>query len=264
MNAFEQKRAARADRLRQRAERIGRLAEAGHERARAMASIIPFGQPVLVGHHSEGRDRRYRARIDSTFRKSFELAKEATDLERRADAAEANTAVSSDDPDAVAKLREKLAEEERQLVVLKDVNKLLRAGKVRQAVEALDFWPGDFAAKLHRVEIWKSVGHKTIPTTNASANIRRIKQRIEHLERVAAAPVKAAEVFGDVRVVEEENRVRVFFPGKPDEVVRSALKRAGFRWSPTVGAWQAYPSYHAWETARQVALRVATGAAAPT
>lgn len=36
-----------------------------------MASIIPFGQPILVGHHSEQRDRNYRDRIHNTFGKAF-------------------------------------------------------------------------------------------------------------------------------------------------------------------------------------------------
>lgn len=249
MNAYEEKKAARIERQRTRAERIGRLAAQGHERARQMASVIPFGEPIHVGHYSEGRDRRYRARIDSTFRKSFELAKEAVNLERRASAAESNPSISSDDPDAVAKLREKLAEEERQLVATKSANKHLRAGRLSEAVALLDWW----SDPVGRLAILKSLGHNTIPTTNASAEIRRIKQRIEHLERVAAQAPNAPEVFGDVRVVEEENRVRVFFPGKPDEATRTRLKRAGFRWSPTVGAWQAYPNYHAQQEARSIA-----------
>lgn len=35
------------------------------EQARSMASVIPFGQPILIGHHSERRDRAYRGRIHS-------------------------------------------------------------------------------------------------------------------------------------------------------------------------------------------------------
>ena len=53
--------------------------------ARSMASVIPFGQPILVGHHSEGRDRRYRARIDNNFRKAFEEKTRADELRRRAE-----------------------------------------------------------------------------------------------------------------------------------------------------------------------------------
>lgn len=45
--------------------------------AKEMISVIPFGQPVLVGHHSEGRDRRYRGKIHDTFGKSFALQEKA-------------------------------------------------------------------------------------------------------------------------------------------------------------------------------------------
>ena len=37
---------------------------------------------------------------------------------------------------------------------------------------------------------------------------------------------------------QEENRVQILFDGKPDAVIRSELKHAGFRWAPSQGAWQ--------------------------
>jgi hypothetical protein len=37
--------------------------QALYDDAHRMADAIPFGQPILDGHHSEGRDRRYRDRI---------------------------------------------------------------------------------------------------------------------------------------------------------------------------------------------------------
>ena len=36
----------------------------------------------------------------------------------------------------------------------------------------------------------------------------------------------------------EENRLQVFFDEKPDEEKGTELKKGGFRWSPTAGAWQ--------------------------
>ena len=43
-----------------------------------------------------------------------------------------------------------------------------------------------------------------------------------------------------VEIVENDslNRLQILFPGKPSEAIRSQLKSAGFRWSPTEGAWQ--------------------------
>jgi Domain of unknown function (DUF3560) len=49
-----------------------------------MASVIPFGQPILVGHYSEKSDRRHRSRIHSHVDNWSELDNYAHELERRA------------------------------------------------------------------------------------------------------------------------------------------------------------------------------------
>ena len=36
----------------------------------------------------------------------------------------------------------------------------------------------------------------------------------------------------------QANRVQLMYDGKPDQETRTKLKRAGFRWSPSEGAWQ--------------------------
>lgn len=67
MNRYEAKQAARRERLQAAAraakQESAKLAQKAHD----MASVIPMGQPILVGHYSEGRDRRYRAKIHDTF-----------------------------------------------------------------------------------------------------------------------------------------------------------------------------------------------------
>src|SRR3546814_16447475 len=68
-----------------------------------MGEAIPFGQPVLIGHHSEGRDRNYRQRIHNTFGKTFDLQKKADHYTKKA-ASVGDGGISSDDPDAIAKL----------------------------------------------------------------------------------------------------------------------------------------------------------------
>jgi Domain of unknown function (DUF3560) len=80
---IEKIRAARIERAQRRAGRRMKWAESAEkkaEQARAtadnLASVIPFGQPILVGHHSERRDRTYRNQIDRNYRKeSGELSK---------------------------------------------------------------------------------------------------------------------------------------------------------------------------------------------
>lgn len=92
--SFAEKMDRKVERAEYRAERFGTKAEKAEQtaedlatRARDMASIIPLGQPILVGHYSEGRDRRYRAKIDNTFRKAFETSGKADYYAQRAKAA---------------------------------------------------------------------------------------------------------------------------------------------------------------------------------
>jgi len=252
-NAWEQKVAARLDRLRAYAERKRAEGTALVERAHRMAEVIPFGQPILVGHYSERRDRRYRGRIEGKFRKGFETLAEARDIERRVAAAEANTAISSDDPNALDKLRAKLAEHERQHSVVLDVNKRLRKGAtIGDVAPLLDWWE----APERRLQIIMSMGHRTIPVTNSSAETRRIKARIAELEARAVRAPREPQHFGSVTVEEGDNRVRLVFPGKPLAEVRSLLKSHGFRWSPTAEAWQRRASPGAWELAVTLAKQI--------
>lgn len=253
MNSYEEKRAARIERLRDRADRLSRAGAARVEQATKMADVIPFGQPILVGHHSEGRDRRYREKIRNGFTKGYEMQKEAGKLAARADSAESNPAISSDDPDAVDKLEGKLAELEGKQALMIKFNRALRAGKTDEELAALTGLPVGACAELRKPDFCGRVGFADYELKNNGANIRRIKARGEHLERVAAALPKEPEEIGDVRIEETENRVRVFFPGKPSEGIRAMLKRNGFRWSPTVGAWQSYVTHWAWQVARNVA-----------
>jgi hypothetical protein len=257
VNAYEEKKQRRIERLRARAERLNTQANAAVERASKMAEVIPLGQPILVGHHSEGRDRRYRARIHSTFEKGFALAKEAQEALGRAHSAESNDAISSDDPDALSKLQAKVAEEEALRERVLEANRRLRAGESPEDIDAFLGWPPG------RLAIVLSLGNRSISTANIGANIRRLKERIALLEKRASAPPKEGETIGEVRIEEKDNRVRIFFPGKPSEDLRRRLKQNGFRWSPSAFAWQRQPSAWAWDLARGFARELESTGATP-
>ena len=49
-----------------------------------------MGQPILVGHHSEKGDRRYREKIHNTFGKSFEKKDKAKYYADKAESIENN------------------------------------------------------------------------------------------------------------------------------------------------------------------------------
>jgi len=250
---YDERRSARIDRLRDRAGSATGEAKAAHDQASRMADAIPLGQPILVGHHSERRDRNYRKRISKTFEKAALLQTKAKRLDERADAAERNRAISSDDPHGVEKLRGKLADLERCQRQMKQLNAAWRATK-RPSPDDVEGWRR-VAAKLGvefetlaelRFDVAKRMGWSGDATpypgyalTNQNAEMRRVRVRIAELERAVTAESSAVD-HGFVSVVEnaELNRVQLIFPGKPDKPVREMLQSRGFRWARSVGAWQ--------------------------
>jgi predicted RNA methylase len=243
---YAERRAARIERLQARAERARAEGTARVETARQRAAVIPFGQPILVGHHSEGRDRRYRARIEQGFTKGFAELKKADQLDRRAAAAEANEAISSDDPEAIQKLKQKLEDMDRYSERWKTINKALRSKDREAAVAALNL------TDRERSTIKFAPAGRGFILSNASAEKRRIKARIAELEARAARSEREPEIYGDIEIREEDNRVQIVFPDKPSEDVRKLLKSNGFKWAPSTGAWQRQASERSWWIARDL------------
>ncbi|WP_143132963.1 DUF3560 domain-containing protein, partial [Brucella cytisi] len=73
MNAYEQKQENRRARLEAAAGRAEARAVFAYKRAdmSEAATGIPFGQPILVGHHSEARHRRTIEKADRAMRASI-------------------------------------------------------------------------------------------------------------------------------------------------------------------------------------------------
>ncbi|MFD9047756.1 DUF3560 domain-containing protein [Streptomyces zaomyceticus] len=83
----EQRAGDRAERFSARADRAAGASRAALAEARSIGSAIPFGQPVLVGHHSEKRHRAALNRIDSKMRRGVDEGNRAEHWASRADAA---------------------------------------------------------------------------------------------------------------------------------------------------------------------------------
>lgn len=239
-NWYERKQAARRERFEDRAASLTDESNQTYARARQMASAIPFGQPILVGHYSEQRDRNYRNRIHNTYGKSFQLQDKAKHYADKA-ASVGTGGISSDDPDAIIKLQEEVERLESDHALMKNANKAIRTHKTRgaqiAALMALGFTE-KLATKALKPDHCGRVGFPSYALSNNNANIRRVKQRIQELESRRA--LQDIEIEGNgftYREDTEENRVMFVFPGKPDEQTRTLLKRHAFKWSPSRGAW---------------------------
>jgi len=234
MNSYEQKREARRERLLARAEKLRAAAQRLSQHASQQAAMIPFGQPILIGHHSERRDRNFRNRISRAFEKAHELDNQANAAASRA-AGVGHSGVSSDDPDAVTKLQEQVAELEQRQERMKAANRALRRGD--DAALLTQGFSEAQIAKLKQPDFCGRTGFPDYALQNNNANIRRIKQRIEELSKRPTVDTER-QVKG-VQVIEDagENRMCLVFPGKPTLDVRKNLRAHGFIWSPTRVAW---------------------------
>jgi hypothetical protein len=76
----------RAERHRVYADNAAKKAEGCMNSAHQILDIIPLGQPILIGHHSEGRHRRDLARAGRYFEKAREEDKAAAYHKQRAGA----------------------------------------------------------------------------------------------------------------------------------------------------------------------------------
>jgi len=182
---YRERREAKADRLRGWADKREAKAGTAFDRADQIADMIPFGQPILVGHHSEGRHRRDVARIESGMRQGIEHSDKAQDFRRRADGIESqlDRAIYSDDDDAVEKLRERVADLEAERDRIKRFNATARKGSPdfsilteRETAELLS------VAKHAAYQLGKGGSFPAYKLTNLAGNIKRNRDRLAQLE----------------------------------------------------------------------------------
>ena len=162
--------------------------------------------------------------------------------------------ISADDPDAVGKLKEKLEKLEELQETMKFVNNYYRKNGT---LDRCPFLPHTQIQKLQSdmESNWHYGSAPYLPwqLSNNSAEIRRVKKRIEELERKADTDYVGWEFGGGyVEVNREDNRLRIFFEEKPGEDARSELKSNGFKWSPKAGAWQRQITANAFHAADRI------------
>lgn len=255
---FQGRRGRRVDRLEGAAAKRRGAAEAASETANRIGERFYMGQPIIVDHHSTRKARSDQAKMHGAMRKSLDLSTEADELAARARAAAGNTAISSDDPDAIGALSAKLADLLARQALLKKVRKAtLKAQKANdRPAEAAILMSPELGLSPAEQREFASYPVEPYMLTNISARIRDVEKRIADLRDAAARPPPPPEQIGDVEIREEENRVRVFFPRIPPQAVRDYLDGRSFHWSPTVGAWQRMPGSNpglVWEFARDAA-----------
>lgn len=148
--------------------------------------------------------------------------------------------ISADDPEAVRKLKEKLARLKQEQESMKAVNAYYKKNKTLEGCPGLT-WEQIERLKAAMSRSWRKdpKPYESYVLSNNNAVIRQTARRIEELTRVAETEFSGWTFEGGrAEINRADNRLQLFFDGKPDAAVRAELKSCGFRWAPSVGAWQ--------------------------
>lgn len=186
----------RRERLERKAERRAEWADKARARSAAafgaahdLGDRIPLGQPILVGHHSEGRARRDAARIGASMDRAVEAHKLAEHHASKGRGLEAQLArtIYDDDPDAIERLEARIAEREAEAAKATAINKAWRKG----GAEAVRAVAGDKIADAAAKTMGQCPWLRTpLSTTGTRASIRADRERIERIRaQRALAPV---------------------------------------------------------------------------
>ena len=240
MSDYEERKQARIDRYRERAEQARQESRQLSQESISMLEHIPPGQPILVGHHSERGHRRLLERSDRKMEQSIAASEKAAYYEHKAEAAERNTAIFADDPEALAKLTEKLEGLQMAQTRMKQINAYYRKHGTCQGFHGLsDEQAEKLDDRVRNGYSWEKAPYPAYALSNNNQEIRRLKERIKQLTEARELGYQGWEFEGG-RVVAnaENNRLQIFFDEIPSPELRQELKSRGFRWARSEGAWQ--------------------------
>lgn len=243
LNWYERKQLERKDRYQMLAARKEDQSIQASERSSNMLKDIPLGQPILKGHHSEQSHRNLINKSNDAMRQSVQLSKTSEYYENKANSV-GKGGISSDDPDAIVKLKKDLQKRIEEQNLMKDANKIIKSKKSNYS----EIMKVDDLVKLginekHAIELLKPdfcgrIGFASYLLTNNNANIKRIQNRIAELEKLQERTEESNDYgYFEQKDDKEENRILFIFPGEPPLEVKKIIRSYGFVFSYTRSAW---------------------------
>jgi len=230
----------RAELRREWAQKRAAKADASFKAAKAVADMIPFGQPILVGHHSEKGARADAKRIENGMRAGVESERMAVRHERAAATLESRLKrnIFSDDENAAEQLQKRIADRERLAERMKFVNKahakFAKTGAMPEGVSEAE------AEKIRNYKptySWEPHPYPPYALSNLRQQIAADRKRLALVEQMAKRAAAAVAATDGV-LIEGDAFVRVTFAEKPAREILNDLKANGFRWSG--GSWVGY------------------------
>ena len=146
--------------------------------------------------------------------------------------------ISSDNPKAMEKLKEKLFTLEQNQEQMKQVNAYYKKHKMLEGCSLLsEAEKKRLTSYIEKDYNAEKRPYNSFTLTNNNAKIKHTKERIAELEKKDSLKGWKFE-SGEVVANKEVNRLQIVFDEKPEEELRAKLKLNGFKWSPSQNAWQ--------------------------
>ena len=160
--------------------------------------------------------------------------------------------ISTDRENALELLEEKLRGRETRQEKMRSANAYYRKHGTLEGCEALS--PSEIHSRMKFMEeMLQPKPYPTYSMANNSAEIRRLKKRIEELKRNREVGFCGWEFAGGrAETNQEYNRLQLFFDEKPSLEQRGLLRRTGFHWAASAGAWQRQLNWNAIRAAERL------------
>ena len=206
------------------------------------ATGIPFGQPILVGHHSEGRHRNAIKKAHAAMGRAVEShdmaamhRDKAANIQRTLD-----RSIFSDDENAIEEIEKRIAcrdaERKRNTAINKIVRRKPKNECTPEKIEdmaKLGLKSPILINNLFHPDYGRP-GISSYVNSNLSGNISSDRKRIESIKSRTIKQEAAEESENGVSIVGNVY-VAITFADKPEREIINSLKASGFRWSR--GSW---------------------------
>lgn len=174
-----------------------------------------------------------------------EVLEQRRQKNRASDSLGDNAPIRSDDPDAIPRLKQKIADAEATQAHYKAGNKIVKSKKLSNEQKEDALRKSGHCPSILKPDFCGRIGYPGYELTNNNSNIRRMRDRLKDLEaqlQEAAEVGLEEEEYPALGLKVARNRIDVrlqlFFTDKPSADIRASLKAYGFKWAPTTNAWQ--------------------------
>lgn len=249
---YEERKEARIVRFEYAASKARAESADANKRSSDLVKDIPFGQPNIEGRPALPK---MREKSWNLLGKSIELNKKADYYAQCAEVAENNMAISSDDPNSIAKLEEKIAKLKKYQIYAKKLNTYYKKNGTAKGFENTT---DTDAAKIDMDSQAKyNYEKRPFPSyelTSINQRIKTAQKRINEIKTVESMPAETIKYEGVCELVSNAdiNRVTIeFYIDLTEEQVKK-IKSYGFKWSYTNKKWQRLRSPYALRLAKDI------------